>query len=379
MRNANAERIHAMRLGLGLAAALLLTALLWLAATGEAQRMAAAEAGFAARSIENGAAIYASACAGCHGVAGRGVPELAPPLNDAAFFAEQMARLGYAGDLRSYVEAAVLAGRPPSSDRYRSAMPPFGDAFGGPLRPDQVRDVASFVLNWLAAPTPTPVAPAVAPAEDTAVALGAALYGSLDCLGCHGWPGRGGITGPDLAGIAAWGGRRMPGLDAQAYIRVSLLAPSAFIAPECPTGPCPDMMPRDYYARLTPREIELLVRYLLSLDEAPPATRPPAAPSPLVGGLAPPRPTPAAPADRGRALYEAHCIMCHGDRGQGGLGSALSAVLVSVDPWRYARATTAQGVPGMMPAFDRALGGPLTEEELDQVAAYVVEMVRAGR
>lgn len=378
MRSSRTERTYTLQIGLGIAAALLLTALLWLAATREAQRMAAAEASFAARAVENGAAIYASACVGCHGVAGRGVPELAPPLNDAAFLAEQMAGVGYQGDLRSYIEAAVAAGRPVRNSQYRSVMPPFGDAFGGPLRPDQVRDVTSFVLNWLTPPTPAAEATAARPAppQDAAVAQGAALYGSLDCLGCHGWPGRGGITGPDLAGIAVWGAERMPGLDAEAYIRVSLLAPSAFIAPECPTGPCPDMMPRDYYTRLTPREMELLVRYLLSLDEVPSPARRPGGPQPMVGGLAPPQAAPEASADRGRALYEAHCIMCHGDRGQGGLGTALTAVLASVDPWRYARAATAQGAPGMMPAFDQALGGPLTAAELDAVAAYVVELVR---
>ncbi len=364
-----------IRLGLGIVAALLLVALLWLAASGEEQRMAAAEASFAGRAIENGAAIYASACAGCHGVAGRGVPEIAPPLNDAAFFNEQLARINYQGELRSYIESTVMAGRPVRNDRYRSIMPAWGNAYGGALRPDQVRDVTDFVLNWLATPMAKADATPVPPAGGAAAALGAALYGSRDCLGCHGWPGRGGITGPDLAGIAVRGGQQMPGLDAEAYIRVSILAPSAFIVPECPTGPCPDMMPRDYYAQLTLREIELLVRYLLTLTEAPGAPRS-GAPRPLVGGLAPRQPTPVAPPDRGQALYEAHCIMCHGDRGQGGMGTALSAVLISVDPWRYTRAATAQGVPGMMPAWDKALGGPLTDAELDDVATYVVDMVR---
>ena len=119
---------------------------------------------------------------------------------------------------------------------------------------------------------------------------------------------------------------------------------------------------------------------LETLTDKPDVARRRGAPHPLVGGLATPGPADAAPAtalERGQALYEAHCTMCHGDRGQGGMGTALSAVLVSVDPLRYTRAATAQGVPGsMMPAWDAASGGPLSSAELDDVAAYVVDLVR---
>ena len=122
------------------------------------------------------------------------------------------------------------------------------------------------------------------------------------------------------------------------------------------------------------------MRYLLTLTDETSAAPRPGAPPPLVGGLAAPEPTPATPAtvlERGQALYEAHCGMCHGDRGQGGLGTGLAAVLVSVDPLRYTRAATAQGVPGsMMPAWDTALGGPLSAAELDDVATYVVDLMR---
>ena len=80
-----------IRLGLGVAAAGLLGALIWLAATGEERRMTATAASFAGRAIENGAATYAAACAGCHGVAGQGVPDVAPALNNPEFFTERLA------------------------------------------------------------------------------------------------------------------------------------------------------------------------------------------------------------------------------------------------------------------------------------------------
>ena len=131
-------------------------------------------------------------------------------------------------------------------------MPAWDRAYGGALRTDEIRDVASFILNWAPAVVVSPpVAPQ--PADGAPAAAGKAFFGTNACLGCHGWPGRGGITGPDLAGIAARGGKQVPGLDAEAYIRVSILAPSAFIAADCPTGPvCPDMMPRTFGAKLSP-------------------------------------------------------------------------------------------------------------------------------
>ena len=320
-----------IRLGLGVAAAGLLGALIWLAATGEERRMAATAASFAGRAVENGAATYAAACAGCHGVAGQGVPDVAPALNSPQFFTERLAELKYQGDLRSFIEATVSAGRPVRNDQYSSVMPAWDRAYGGALRKDEIRDVASFILNWRTAPTvEAGAAPASTPADGAAVAAGKAFFGSNACLGCHGWPGRGGITGPDLAGIAVRGAQQMPGLDAEAYIRVSILAPSAFIAANCPTGPtCPDMMPRTFGAQLSPQEIEQLVRYLLTLTDEPDGARPPARRRPWWAGWPPPnqpprrRPLPWNAARRSTKRTAA-CVMAIGARAAWARGCRLS-------------------------------------------------------
>ena len=334
-----------------------------------------------ANSIANGAMLYADVCASCHGVAGRGIPEVAPPLDSPRFFADRMAELNYQGDLRSFVKGAIAAGRPTSHGLYSSIMEAWDGAMGGQLNPDEVDDVTDFILNWHAAPTVSDGSPSAQPmVAGGSVAQGQALYGSLDCLGCHGWPGQGGITGPDLAGIAARDGEPIAGLNAEGNIRVSLLAPSAVIAENCPTGPCPDMMPRDYGARLSPYEIELLVRYMLTLVDEPDSERPAGAPPPLVGGLSTLLPSDGSSTslERGRVLYENYCVACHGDRGQGALATGLTAVLLGEDPQRYARAATAQGVPGIMPAWDQALGGPLTDRDLDDLAAYVVQLLASN-
>jgi mono/diheme cytochrome c family protein len=380
MAQSRSARIVVVRLGLGVAAALLLAALIVFLAAREPDRMAAGAASFEGRAIAHGASVYVDACAGCHGVWGQGVPEIGPALNSAEFLNDRLVELNYQGDLRSFIESTVASGRPVKNEDYDSIMPAWSQEYGGALRADEIRDVATFIMNWQEASAPG-APPAPAGDDGGAAAAGKAYFGSRDCLGCHGWPGRGGITGPDLAGLALRAGEQMPGVDAEGYIRIAILAPSAYIASDCPPGPCPDMMPRDYGEQLSPRELEILVRYLLTLTEPRPEKRPAGAPAPLVGGLATPRPEDQGlgetPLARGETLYGEHCAQCHGDRGQGGMGTALDAVLVSVDPLRYARAATAQGVPGsLMPAWDEAAGGPLSPSELDDVAAYVVELAR---
>ncbi|MER2600058.1 MAG: c-type cytochrome [Caldilineales bacterium] len=365
-----------LHLAVGLLAAAALLALVLLAVSRENGRLAQTAARLQGSSLARGALIYREACAGCHGVVGRGIPGVAPALNDAGFFANRLAELNYPGDLRSFVEAAVAAGRPVPNPAYSSVMPAWAQQYGGALRSDEVAAVTDFVLNWQ-----QPVQPAVAvalPADGSGVAAGKALFGSLDCLGCHGWPGEGGITAPDLAGIAVNGATRMAGMNADEYVLLAILGPSAWIVPDCPTGPCPDMMPRDYGVRLDQRQLDALRRYLLSLTDTTPVERPAGAPPALAGGLAAvATPTPAAntPLARGEVIYTEHCRGCHGADGRGGVGSDLVAVRLSVDPAAYTRAATAQGVAGMMPGWVQTVGGPLNDAQLDDLAAYVVELV----
>jgi mono/diheme cytochrome c family protein len=409
------SRIVLVRLILGIAAALMIGVLLLAVASHEEKRMTTTAARLAGRDVENGAAIFRDACAGCHGIAGRGVPGVAPALNDPAFFTSRLRELNYQGSLRGFIETTVAGGRPVATGRspsntgrwnletgYSAPMPAWSDAYGGPLRPDQIDDIASFILSWeapargeVAAASPVLPPPKPPPSEGAQPAeIGKTVYAAKKCLGCHGWPGSGGVTGPDLAGIAVRGPQRAPGLTAEEFLRVALLAPSASLAPDCPTpaggspgSPCPDMMPRDYGIKLTQQEIEVLVRYMLTLTGEPEAGLPPlptATPRPTATAARPGSAVRAggatADANRGRKLYEDHCSMCHGDRGQGGMGAALSIIGISVDPWRYARTSTAEGMPGtMMPAWSEAFGGPLNEGELDDVAAYVVELSRQVR
>jgi len=92
------------------------------------------------------------------------------------------------------------------------------------------------------------------------------------CIGCHvipGIPAAVGQVGPDLTNIGVVGATRIPGYTAEQYIRESLLNPNAFIAPECPAGPClPNLMVQKLGDTLTAEEIDTVVAYLASLGTA---------------------------------------------------------------------------------------------------------------
>ena len=86
------------------------------------------------------------------------------------------------------------------------------------------------------------------------------------CIACHtipDIPGAVGQVGPNLANIGVDGATRRQGYSAEEYIRESLMEPSTFTAPECPTGPCPPgVMPQ---LPLDQSEIDTVISYLVTL------------------------------------------------------------------------------------------------------------------
>jgi mono/diheme cytochrome c family protein len=364
------------QLSLILLALLALAALLLALAWREPARMADRAAAIDAAAVENGAHLYRSHCAGCHGAAGLGIPGLAPALNHPDYFQRRLAEVGYPGDLRAYTEAAIAAGRPVNQGHYSATMPAWSQAYGGALRPDEIRDLASFILQWEQG---TALAAPAQPAASAAVQRGKAVFfGPVGCLGCHGEPGSGGVSGPDLAGIAQRAATQIPGLSAEQTIRQSILAPGALISAGCRSATCPDLMPRDYSTRLHQADLDALVAYLLTLDEGGPAIQPPearAAGALLPGAAATPVPTlrpPAGDQAMGKTLYAQECAPCHGPNGEGAWAGSLASVFNSVDPWQYVRAAMEQGIPGAtMPAWGQRAGGVLDDQQLDAIAAYI--------
>lgn len=116
------------------------------------------------------------------------------------------------------------------------------------------------------APTEAAPAAAIAVTGVPAAADVAPIFAKGTCVACHvipNVPGAVGVIGPDLTTIGAVGATRIAGYTAEEYIRESILNPNAFIAPECPTGPClAGVMLQNLADTLTPEEIDLVVAYL---------------------------------------------------------------------------------------------------------------------
>jgi mono/diheme cytochrome c family protein len=54
----------------------------------------------------------------------------------------------WSGKLVDYIVSTVTSGRPVSAAYWPDPMPAWGQLAGGPLRPDEVRDVANYIMNF---------------------------------------------------------------------------------------------------------------------------------------------------------------------------------------------------------------------------------------
>ena len=238
------------------------------------ERMARLDKEQRALAIEVGADLFDINCRGCHGPQGEGTPGLCPPLNDKYFFTNRLKDVGWSGTQEDYIVATVSSGRLVSTrpDQYpgngHPAMPAWSDQFGGPLRPDQIRFIAAFIMNWqsTAMGNYKPVQVTGGAESDDPVVRGQAVFESSGCVGCHTIEGIStGSVGPNLTHIGTEAATRVTGVSAEDYIKQSIIDPNAFVAPQCPTGPCPsNVMPQDFGTKLTEQQINDLVAFLAS-------------------------------------------------------------------------------------------------------------------
>lgn len=233
-----------------------------------------------ARRIENGAILYHNNCRTCHGDRAEGIPGLCPPLNSLTLLTERARETGWTGSVHSYIVNTVRGGRLNSTrpDQYVGkqsegmAMPFWSQDYGGPLRNDQIEDIALFIENYgetdLAAepegPPPTPI-----PEGDTEALIeaGIQIYQQQGCVGCHQLDEANavGAVGPTHEGMGATAAERIedPSYTGEAttpeeYIAESIVNPGAYVVEGYAAG----VMPA--YPNLAEDQLNALVQMLLA-------------------------------------------------------------------------------------------------------------------
>lgn len=226
-----------------------------------------------AQSIEVGAALFENNCSGCHGAKAEGIPGLCPPLSDKHFFTDRLSEVGWSGSLEDYIIATVSSGRLVSTrpDQYpgqgHPAMPAWSDAFGGPLRADQIQSLADYIMNFKATalgevtlPTVSTPTPSATEAADP-VARGKQVFLSVGCSGCHTIQGLStGAVGPELTHIGTIAATMIPGTSAEDYIHQSIVDPSAFVVKGFPDN----VMPKTFGQTLSSSQLSDLIAFLMS-------------------------------------------------------------------------------------------------------------------
>ncbi len=217
----------------------------------EEQRMATEGEAQVARRVEQGAQLFHTACARCHGERAEGIPGLCPPLNSLTLLEQRVEETGWSGSVHSYIINTIRGGRLTSTrpDLYQGgggggmAMPFWSQDFGGPLRNDQIEDIALFLENYgeteLAeaetGPTPTPI-----PQDDqeALIAAGLEVYQANACGSCHVLDaiGAAGAVGPTHNNLGTTAAERIeqPGYTGEAtsaaeYIHESIVNPGAYV------------------------------------------------------------------------------------------------------------------------------------------------------
>ncbi len=217
-----------------------------------------------------GQTIYLRFCAVCHGPNGEGVESLGKGFRNDPFILEQSDQ-----ELAEFISM----GRPadhPRNDTGIEMLPYGGQPF---LDDDQLSQVVAYIraINTGDYVPPQEIAgvervsndTSEPPLEEEAFALIEST--SPKCFTCHliGSEGNPNGPGPNLNGLQEYAADRVEGMSAEEYVRQAILDPGAHIVDECPRGPCVDVMTKNYGEKLSDDEVDVLVRYLLSLEALP--------------------------------------------------------------------------------------------------------------
>jgi cytochrome c oxidase cbb3-type subunit 3 len=125
---------------------------------------------------------------------------------------------------------------------------------------------------------------------------------------------------------------------------------------------------------LDQQEIEAVTRYILSWETGQPRI---IFPTPTIDTRVRITPPPGVTGDpnNGARLFATNCAVCHGPDGQGRVGANLSQDWPSIRPDLRVKSVIENGVEGsVMPAWSMANGGPLDDQEIDDIVAYILTL-----
>lgn len=185
--------------------------------------------------------------------------------------------------------------------------------------------------------------------------LGARLY-TENCVVCHGPNGEGRV-GATLA--KDWPSIR-PDLRVENSIKQGVAGSPMPAWSQQNGGP------------LTDEEIQALTLYILSWETGGPPSLPPA---PAFTPGPPIEPVPGVEGDpnQGAVLYAENCAVCHGTNGEGRVGAMLAKAWPSIRPDLRLKTVIEEGVSGSpMPAWGQAKGGPLEDENINDIVAFIM-------
>jgi cytochrome c oxidase cbb3-type subunit III len=192
---------------------------------------------------------------------------------------------------------------------------------------------------------------------DGQVQLGASLF-AQNCAVCHGLDGQGRV-GAQLA--KNWPSVR-PDLTVKNIIANGVPGSKMPAWSQANGGP------------LDSAQIDALTAYILSWQTGgasniiivpTPTLLPPVTPLPNITG----------DTAHGAVLFQQNCVMCHGQSGQGKIGKTLAKNWSGDRPDLLIFNTIKNGVPDTkMPAWSLANGGPLSDQDMQDLTAYVLAL-----
>ena len=211
--------------------------------------------------------------------------------------------------------------------------------------------VAAFIFAWvLFIPT------AAQEGVDTEVLEQGAQIFSENCAVCHGEDGQGRV-GATLA-------KDWPSIRPDLRIRETI-----------ERGITDTFMPawgQAYGGPLDDQELDAVTFYILSWQSGGPIYIFPTQ-TPRSGLALTPPPGVTGDPNRGAILYDNNCALCHGPNGEGRVGANLAKDWSSIRPDLRVKTVIENGVEGsMMPPWSQTHGGPLSDEDINDIVAYIL-------